>query len=903
MPLTSGTRIGSHEITALLGTGGMGEVYRATDTNLGRQVAIKVLPDAFAHDPERLARFEREAKTLASLNHPNVAIIHGLEKIDGLRALVMELVEGPTLADRIAKGPISVDEALPIARQIAEALEAAHEQGIIHRDLKPANIKLCPDGVVKVLDFGLAKALEPGPGGHIDATASPTITSPAMMTGVGMLLGTAAYMSPEQARGKAVDKRSDVWAFGCVLYEMLTGQRAFDGEHVADTLAAVVRAEPTWDALPDGVPSSVRMFLRRCLEKNRKQRLHDIADMRLALEGAFEPLMRGAEPTARSSWWHVARAATFAVVTTALMGVIAWAWLPRSTLSTVARFTVTLEPGQDFSNPGRQVLAISPDGTRIAYVASGQLYLRSMWDRDAALVQGTHDQGNILNPVFSPDSRSIAFWSDADGTIKRIPISGGPAITICQAERPWGITWDASGILFGQGTGGVMRVPADGGEPEVLVRVREGEIADSPQLLPDGESVLFTVATSSSIDRWERAHVVVQSLRSGERTTVVEGGSDGRFLSTGHLVYAQGGALFAARFDVRATQMTGPPVPIVEAVGRAPNPDVQSGVAHFSVSEDGALIYRPARIVAGVDPRQLVRLDRKGGIDPLELPPGPYEGLSVSPDGRFIALGTNGEGKADVWIFEVSGASAMRRLTFGGNNRYPVWSPDGERVAFQSDREGDLGIFWQRADGAGTAERLTQPEHGVGHFPEGWAPSGDRFVFTSNTGSGRSLWSFSLRDRKSEPLGAQNELGTFSKASFPVDGRWVAYTSNESGGGVYVQPFPPSGGKYLIAQGGRLPLWSRQGAELFFVSDQRQLVVVRVAAQTGFSFTNATTVATGPLQIDGAGFDPRAFDVGPDGSLFGFVDPAPSTGTASAPPQIEVVLNWTDELKRLVPTN
>jgi Tol biopolymer transport system component len=447
-----------------------------------------------------------------------------------------------------------------------------------------------------------------------------------------------------------------------------------------------------------------------------------------------------------------------------------------------------------------------------------------------------------------------------------------------------------------------MRVLADGGEPEVLVQVSEGEIADSPQLLPDGESVLFTVATSSSIDRWDRAHVVVQSLRSGERTIVVEGGSDGRFLSTGHLVYAQGGALFAAPFDVRATQMTAQPVPIIEAVGRAPNPDVQSGVAHFSVSENGALIYRPARTVAGVDRRQLVRLDRKGGIDPLKLPPGPYEGLGVSPDGRFIALGTYDEGEADVWIFEVSGASAMRRLTFGGNNRYPVWSPDGERVAFQSDREGDLGIFWQRADGSGAAERLTRPEHGVGHFPEAWAPSGDRFIFTSNAGSGRSLWSFSLRDRKAEPFGAQSELGTFSKATFSDDGRWVAYTSNESGGGVYVQPFPPSGAKYLIAQGGRLPLWSRQGAELFYVSDQRQLVVVRAAAQTAFSFSNATTVATGPLQIDGAGFDPRAFDVGPDGSLFGFVDPAASTGAASAPSQIEVVLNWTDELKRLVPT-
>jgi serine/threonine-protein kinase len=448
--LTPGTRIGVFEITGLLGTGGMGEVYRATDTKLGRAVAIKVLPEAFVHDAERLARFEREAQLLASLNHPNIAAIYGFERSNSVHALVLELVEGPTLADRIAQGPILLDEALPIARQIAEALEAAHEQGIVHRDLKPANIKLRHDGVVKVLDFGLAKALEPVSPIGADMTASPTITSPAM-TRIGVILGTAAYMSPEQAKGRAADKRSDVWAFGCVLYEMLTGRRAFEGEDVSDTLAAVLRGEPDWAALPLDVPPLIRALLQRCLQKDRKRRVADVSavlfaiDEQAALAASATETLSIAAPR-RPLWRQAAAVLVAAILTGALVGIAVWNVRPSTPSPTIARFPYTLPEGQQFVDDTRpiqtnyaQLLAISPDGAQMVYVANCRLYLRSLSELEARPVIGTEiTQGALGFPVFSPDGGSIAFWS-GDGTtgaIKRIAVTGGVAVTICQAAVP-----------------------------------------------------------------------------------------------------------------------------------------------------------------------------------------------------------------------------------------------------------------------------------------------------------------------------------------------------------------------------------------------------------------------------------------------------------------------------------
>ena len=563
MSIGAGTRIGPYEITALVGEGGMGKVWRAHHTRLKRDDALKVLPDTFASDADRLARFRREAQVLASLNHPNIAHVHGLEQADGVQALVMELVEGSTLADCIAQGPIPIEDALPIAKQIAEALEAAHEQGIIHRDLKPANIKLRPDGTVKVLDFGLAKALEPASGTHIDATASPTITSPAMMTGVGMLLGTAAYMSPEQARGKAVDKRSDIWAFGCVLYEMVTGQRAFGGEDVTETLASVVKTEPAWDALPHGVSPGVRLFLRRCLQKNPKQRLHDIADMRLALEGAFETA-HGAQgvAVAQPVWRRpLAVAGATSVVAVLVTGLAAWSLWPTVAPPTVSKFDYTLPDKQQFRQLGRAHIALSPDGRHFVYNATGGLYLRSMTGLEARVIPGT--EVGLTNPFFSPDGEAIAY--EQRGELKRISINGGAPVVICATVTAlFGASWGIDNvILFGQPKG-IMRVSANGGTPELVIPAKEGEQVDGPQLLPDRESVLFSVTTGKGTTRWDQAQVVVQSLRTGERRVILQGGSAARYMPTGHLVYAVDDSLFGVAFDADRLEVRGAAVSVAK---------------------------------------------------------------------------------------------------------------------------------------------------------------------------------------------------------------------------------------------------------------------------------------------------------------------------------------------------
>jgi hypothetical protein len=520
--LTPGTRLGPFEIVSALGAGGMGEVYRARDARLDRDVAIKILPEAFAADPERVARFQREAKVLASLNHPNIAIIHGLEHAEGAHALVMELVEGEDLAQRIARGAIPIDEALPIAKQIAEALEAAHEQGIMHRDLKPANIKVRPDGTVKVLDFGLAKAMDPvGSAPHV--SQSPTITTPAR-THAGMILGTAAYMSPEQAKGRAVDKRSDVWAFGCVLFEMLTGKRAFEGEDVSDTLAAVLRGEPDWDALPATTPAPIGKLLRGCLEKDRKERVPDIAVARLDIKEALAMpagsiLAAAARVVAPPPLWKRAiPIVATALLVAALTSVAWWGFKPSAPPPIVTRFSFPLPQGQAFFTTNTYIVGISPDGTRMVYAANNGLYLRSAWDLEPKAIPGADYSGSTLRtPVFSPDGQSLVFYSAADQVLKRISVNGGAAVTLCPADVPFGISWGVDGIVFGQGSKGIMRVSPNGGQPERLVSVKDGEVAHGPHVLPGGQAMLFTLATGTGADRWDKAQVVVQSLKSGER--------------------------------------------------------------------------------------------------------------------------------------------------------------------------------------------------------------------------------------------------------------------------------------------------------------------------------------------------------------------------------------------------
>ena len=536
-----GTRLGPYAIIAEIGVGGMGEVYRATDTNLGRDVAIKVLPESVAQDHERLARFDREARTLAALNHPNIAQIHGLEKSAGTIALVMELVEGPTLADRIAQGAIPVDEALPIAKQIAEALEAAHEQGIIHRDLKPANIKVRADSTVKVLDFGLAKAMEPTGAMSPGMSQAPTITTPAM-TQAGMILGTAAYMSPEQAKGKTVDKRSNVWAFGAVLYEMLAGRRAFDAEDVSETLAAVLRAEVDWARLPKDVPPVLGTYIRRCLQKDPKQRIRDIGDVSLALEGAFETAVpQAVESVAVSQpavWRRAMPLALASLLTAVVVGLAVWS-LTRPALqppAPVARFPIPLAAEEAFSGTGRPIVALSPNGRHVAYTANEGLVLRPVDQLQAQPIPGTD---GAWNPFFSPDGQQIGFY--ANGQLKRVSVSGGAPVTVAEADNPSGASWGADNmILYGQGLQGIWRVPGTGGTPEQVIPVEDGEQAHGPQLLPGGEWVLLTFRPAGGAT-WDQAQIVLHSLATDERIVLIDGGRDARYLPTGSLVYVPGG--------------------------------------------------------------------------------------------------------------------------------------------------------------------------------------------------------------------------------------------------------------------------------------------------------------------------------------------------------------------------
>jgi eukaryotic-like serine/threonine-protein kinase len=877
----------------------MGEVYRARDTKLNRDVALKVLPELFALDPDRLARFKREAQVLASLNHPNIAAIYGLQETNGGQALVLELVEGPTLADRLAEGAIPVDEALPIAREMAEALEAAHERGIIHRDLKPANIKLRPDGTVKVLDFGLAKALDPVAAIVGEVTPSPTFTSPAL-TQMGLILGTAAYMSPEQAKGRPTDKRSDVWAFGAVLYEMLSGHRPFKGDDVADLIAAVLRQDVDWTALPAETPAAVRRLIARCLDRDSKKRLRDIGEARIVLDdpgtantgGTAAPGLVPPPPL-----WRRALPFVLCAIAAGAVAATATRYFNPSAALRVTRFPVTLSQGLSFTGLARRAIAISPDGTHMVYAANGRLYLRSMSDLDAKIIQGTEGYQAVANPVFSPDGRSVAFHASVDQTIKRIAITGGAAFTICEADIPFGISWDSGDIVFSAGSQGIMRVSSDAGTPEVLVSLKAGEVAESPQMLPGGRFVLFTLATGTALNRRETADIVVQSVASGERKTIIPGGSDAQYLPTGHLLYAVAGSLFAVPFDAQRLNV-GSPVPVVAGVMRASGP---GGAAHVSVSDTGTLVYIPGSPTGSSGQMQIVLTERRGGIEVLNLPPGMYAAPRVDPRGARIAFGADDGKEAIIHTYDLSGAQGMQRLTFGGNNRFPIWTFN-DRVAFQSDREGDLAIFWQSASG-GAAERLTRPEAGTSHVPESWSPKGDSFLFSVAKGSDFSLWTYSRRDGKATPFGNVHSSSP-PGAVFSPDGRWVAYTSTHRNRAmIYVQPFPASGVHYQLPAADGIasqPLWSIDGTELFYNPAPGGFAWIGVSTEPTFSFRSSET-GPRPFQT-GPPSTIRQFDIIKPGGKF--VGLAPAGRTESGMPmsqQIHVVLNWFEELKARVP--
>ena len=903
-------RLGPYEITARIGAGGMGEVWRATDTNLGRQVAIKVLPDTFAHDPERLARFEREAKTLASLSHPNIAIIHGLEKTDGIRALVMELVEGPTLADRISQGRIPIDEALSMAKQIAEALEAAHEQGIIHRDLKPANIKLRPDGTVKVLDFGLAKAMEPLGATSPNVSESPTITTPAI-TQAGIILGTAAYMSPEQAKGRAADKRSDVWAFGCVLYETLAGRRAFDGEDMTEVLGAVVRLEPDWEALSSNVSPPVLTLLQSCLVKDRRHRVADISTALFVLEKAASlaaPVRTGSVvPLRRGPLWR--RTVPWAATTVlgVALAVVLVLWAPWRVASPAAVVRLEVGIGADASLVTRSAsLAVSPDGSYLAFVAlnsqgATQLYVRRLGELPAVPLAGT---ANARDPFFSPDGLWMAFF--ADGQLRKVAVTGGAVVTLCAAPSDRGGAWAEDGSIVFQPTSsgsGLSRVPSSGGAPSPLSTLAGGEATHRwPQVLPGGKAVLYTAHTTAT--DFDNATLVVQPFPAGVPKVVHRGGYYGRYLRSGHLAYFHQGTLFAEPFDLARLEPTGPPVPVIGDISSYPGGGGgSSGSAVVAWTDGGTVMY--VAQASAVDERPIQWMDRTGRVSSLRSTPGNWSNPSIAPDGGRLAYDM-GLGQTDVWVYDLARDTPMRVTTDAAADQKPVWTPDGQRIVFRSSRDKSLNLYWQRADGVGDVQRLTESPNP--QTPASWHPSGKFLAFYEVRQSNDLMILPMEGDEASgwKPGTPTVFLGTPESAEFePMfspDGRWIAYHSSESGRfEVYVRPFPGPGGQWRVStDGGQFAIWSRARPEIVYQNRDNRLMGASYTVEGDTFKVDKPRLWSERRLMPRLGL--RSFTLHPDGERV-VLAVAPDADSVVKRDKLVFIFNFFDELRRIAPVN
>ena len=886
MSISLGTRFGSYEVIEPIGSGGMGEVYRARDTELGRDVAIKVLPESFSKDAMRVARFEQEAKTLASVNHSNIAHIYGLARSDDDAGIVMELVDGTTLEERIAQGPIPFDEALRIAGQMADALEAAHERAIVHRDLKPANIKLKPDGTVKVLDFGIAKALDPrfltGPG-------PAALTTPAM-TQAGVVLGTAAYMSPEQAKGKVVDQRTDVWAFGCVLYEMLTGKPAFLGEDVTSTLARVLETPAKLDALPSGVPPTVRRTLELCLEKDARKRIADMRDVKLALAGAFAPGGRAAP-----LWRRALPSAVTLLVGLLLASVYFLSSRPPAIPADVAapapvsRFVITPPATAPLANQAGLDLTISPDGKRIAYLAVKpesskiELYVRELDALEARPIPGTEAVSvGAWNPFFSPDGKSIGY-SAADRGLVSAAIDGRPPIKIADPPRPGftGAWWAADNTVIYSSARRLERVSAAGaGTPAPLLPERQAGAIAAPVLLPGGHAVLFHAYADAAGDRVE-----VLDLDTGEEKTVVEGGSNPSYVDTGHLVFARGDTLMAVPFKVSELAVTGEPVALVQGIRRS-----SGGAADYALSANGTLAYVPGSAEAASS-SAVVWVDRTGKVigravpDLVANPRDP----KLSPDGKRLLLVTGQENDGDLWSYDLSGRPPIP-LALPNDNRSPVWSPDGKQVAFLSLPMN--AVMTLPADGS---ERTPRPLHVQTYLaPQVWSAAGE-LIFTRVANSG---------DVVAAPIAATGEVrdvvASDSSEIHPAlspNGHWLAYVSDRSGQReIWVQGYPEGVPVRVSSNTGYDPLWSADGRELFYRQGD---TVMAVAVETGneFSFAAPNPLFSGPY-IQRANQGALSYDVARDGRFL-MILPG-DENRAAAPASIVVVQNFGEELKQRV---
>jgi eukaryotic-like serine/threonine-protein kinase len=876
---------GSYEIVSLLGAGGMGEVYRARDTRLGRDVALKLLPAAVADDTERLARFEREAQLLASLNHPNIGAIYGLEQSTSARFLVLELVEGGTLASRLERGAVPLDEAIEIARQIALALQAAHDKGIVHRDLKPSNVAFTEAGDVKVLDFGLAKLDNRADASATAASLTPTITSPALMTGVGALLGTAAYMSPEQARGKPADKRSDVWSFGCVLYEMMTGTRVFEDDDIADTLASVLKREPDWNRLPDTLPSAISVLVRRCLSKDPRQRCGDMAAALILLE---ESIPLSAVPTSATPQPNRGLARRLAmpaavILAAALAGVTTW-WAMRPEAPRIVRTSIVLTGIVGPTSP----IAITPDGTRILYISGNraQLLIRALDELDPRpLVSGS----NIAFPLVSPNSQFVAY---TDGnSLMRVALKGGAAITIAQVDGPVrGMTWpDDDTIVFAtaNGTTGLQRVAASGGEVTVLTRPdQERGEADhlSPARLPGGRAVLFTTTSRTG----GPPQIALLDLETGDRKILVGGGSDPRYVESGHLVYVANGILLAVPFDLKTRTMAGTAVPVLQQFAM-----LGGAIPVLDVAANGTLVYARG---SGTS-RLPVWVDREGRETSIKAPTAMYQAPRLSPDDRRLAFfDITNSGEYDVWILDLERGTVDRLTTDRGRDSEPIWSPDSSRIAYHSGGQpGGPGIFVRRADGAGSVERLTTGTH----LPVDWSADGKWIAYADFGDRGISIATVTglMRvDIEGDHTPRVLIKGGNGRVS-PTE-RWVAITSPTTGTDeVYVLPFPDTsrGRTRISTDGGQNPTWAPDGKTLFYRRGQA-VMAVAVGGDDPSSWPKPKMLFEGPYLLT---IGPTHFDVARDGRLL-MVKPVDADGQG-APKQLVVVQNWFEELRRLAP--
>jgi eukaryotic-like serine/threonine-protein kinase len=882
LALTPGTRLGPYEIVSAIGAGGMGELYRATDSNLKRSVAIKVLPAAVAGDADRLARFQREAEVLAALNHPNIAAIYGLERAPDLTALVMELVEGEDLSAHIARGPIPLAEALPIAKQVADALEAAHEQGIIHRDLKPANIKVRPDGTVKVLDFGLAKALAP---------ASDSAVTVTMSTQAGVIMGTPAYMSPEQARGEVAGRQADVWSFGVVLYELLTGVSPFGRQTTAETLACVLGTQPDYSVVPADTPANIRQLLRRCLQKDRKRRLQHIGDARLEIEEALAPTVDAAPgaSTGRAASGRPLRAAG-AIALAVLAGGAGWFLAHRSRSdppAAVVRLSIPSLERPGILPFGVRHLAISADGSRVAYASGNRLWIRRMGQNEAVAIEV-----RATNPFFSPNGEWVGFFADATGLSKVSVLGGTPVSIVTTTDRPGGGTWRADGTIVFATSEGLYQVSENGGEPRRLARpepARKERHYAWPQFMPDGRSVLFTMVPEESIDG---AHIAALDLETLEARVVVKGGSAARDAATGHLVYASGQTLKAIAFDPDAHETRGDPVSFQD-IEIATTPD--NGAAEFAVSETGTLLFIAAN-VPGQLQRELAWVDRQGKKEPLALAPGRYTNPRISPDGTRVALDIPGANR-DIWIWNLQRPSLTKLSGGPAEDLLPVWSRDGRRVFFASDRTGNFDVYSRAADGASN-EKVEFAGPGS-QMTTSFSPDGTRLLLTEDF---KNLNMLNLaRPDRLEPLLDSEFTEILGQVS--PDGKWIAYESNESGNQfeIFLRPFPDVKGRRekVSLEGGRFPLWAPKGGELFYVDLLGGMMAASVKLSPSLTLGRVTKLfdwEKPPRGAAGMQYDVSMVDER-------FLMSTPVTEGSDGQIDISVVLNWFEELKRGVPTD